>query len=303
MAAEGMTIDEAGFELCMERQRAQAREHWKGSGEEGIAEIFKQLHSDGVRSQFTGYGHHSGYGVVKALLIKGVSVAEASAGSTVDLITDATPFYGASGGQAGDTGTISSGSAHLRVTATLRPFTDLVVHRCMVENGTIRSGEAVDLKVATPERLATARNHTATHLLQSALRQVLGEHVKQAGSLVEPERLRFDFTHFSAMTQEEISSVEEIVNGFVMHNDRVDSREMAAADAMTSGATALFGEKYGDVVRVVQVGDVSKELVRRDTRCCCRGHRLLQDRQRRRHCRRGATDRGGNRQWCRAIRT
>jgi len=260
MAAEEMTIDEAGFELCMERQRAQAREHWKGSGEEGIAEIFKQLHNEGVRSQFTGYGHHSDYGVVKALLIQGVSVAEAAAGSTVDLVTDATPFYGASGGQAGDIGTISSGGAHLRVTATLRPFTDLVVHRCIVEDGTIRSGDAVDLKVATPERLATARNHTATHLLQSALRQVLGEHVKQAGSLVEPERLRFDFTHFSAMTQEEIRRVEDIVNGFVMSNDRVDSREMAAAEAMTSGATALFGEKYGDVVRVVQVGDVSKEL-------------------------------------------
>ena len=193
-------------------------------------------------------------------MVQGVSVAKAPAGSSVDLVCDATPFYGASGGQAGDTGTISSGNAHLRVTATLRPFTDLIIHRCLVESGTIRSGEAIDLKVATPERLAIARNHTATHLLQSALRHVLGEHVKQAGSLVEAERLRFDFTHFSAMAQEEISRVEEIVNGFVMRNDRVDSREMASADAMTSGATALFGEKYGDVVRVVQVGDISKEL-------------------------------------------
>ena len=260
MAAEGMTVDEAGFELCMERQRAQAREHWKGSGEEGVADIFKQLHSDGLRSEFTGYAGHSGYSVVKALLQKGAPVAEASADTIVDLITDATPFYGASGGQAGDTGTISSGNAHLRVTETLRPFTDLIVHRCIVESGTIRTGEAVDLKVATPERLATARNHTATHLLQSALRQVLGDHVKQAGSLVEPERLRFDFTHFSAMTLGEITRVEEIVNSFIMGNDRVDSREMAAAEAMASGATALFGEKYGDTVRVVKVGDVSMEL-------------------------------------------
>ena len=260
MAAEGMTVDETGFELCMERQRAQAREHWKGSGEEGVADIFKQLHSDGLKSEFTGYASHSGYSVVKALLQKGVPVAEASADATIDLITDSTPFYGASGGQAGDTGTISSGNAHLRVTETLRPFTDLIVHRCVVENGTIRIGEAVDLKVATPERLATARNHTATHLLQSALRQVLGDHVKQAGSLVEPERLRFDFTHFSAMTQAEITRVEEIVNSFVMLNDPVDSREMAAAEAMASGATALFGEKYGDTVRVVKVGDVSMEL-------------------------------------------
>jgi alanyl-tRNA synthetase len=260
MAAEGMTVDEAGFELCMERQRAQAREHWKGSGEEGIADIFKTLHSEGVRSQFTGYAHHSGYAVVKALVMKGAAVAEAPDDSVVDLVTDTTPFYGASGGQAGDTGTISSGGAHLRVIATLRPFTDLIVHRCVVEDGTIRVGDAVDLKIDTPERLAIARNHTATHLLQSALRQVLGEHVKQAGSLVEADRLRFDFTHFSAMTQDEITQVEQLVNGFVMGNDTVDSREMAAAEAMATGATALFGEKYGDKVRVVQVGDVSMEL-------------------------------------------
>lgn len=260
MAAEHMSIDEAGFELCMERQRSQAREHWKGSGEEGIADIFKTLHSEGVRSKFTGYGNHSGYAVVKAILLQGTSVAEAGSGSSVDIITDSSPFYGASGGQAGDIGTISSGGAHLRVIDALRPFTDLIVHRCVVENGTIRCGEAVDLKVDTPKRLATARNHTATHLLQAALRQVLGEHVKQAGSLVEPERLRFDFTHFSAMTREEITRVEEIVNGFVMLNDMVDSREMAATDAVASGATALFGEKYGDLVRVVKVGEVSMEL-------------------------------------------
>jgi alanyl-tRNA synthetase len=260
MAAEEMSIDEAGFETCMERQRAQAREHWKGSGEEGIADIFKTLHREGLRSEFTGYGHHSGYAVVKSLLRKGVAVEEAVAGSAVDVITDSSPFYGASGGQSGDTGTISSGGAHLRVTETLRPFTDLIVHRCIVESGTIRIGEAVDLKIDSTERLATARNHTATHLLQSALRQVLGEHVKQAGSLVEAERLRFDFTHFSAMTQEEITRVEALVNAYVMNNDLVDSREMAATEAMSSGATALFGEKYGDLVRVVQVGDVSKEL-------------------------------------------
>ncbi len=260
MAAEGMSIDEAGFELSMERQRAQAREHWKGSGEEGIADVFKELHSEGVRSEFTGYGQHSDYGIVKALLVKGVIVAEAAAGSAVDIITDVSPFYGASGGQAGDTGTISSGGAHLRVAETLRPFTDLIVHRGVVESGTLRSGEAVDLKIDTPARSATARNHTATHLLQSALRQVLGEHVKQAGSLVEPERLRFDFTHFSAMTQEETKRVETIVNDFVMLNYRVETREMAAKDAVTSGATALFGEKYGDQVRVVQVGDISMEL-------------------------------------------
>jgi alanyl-tRNA synthetase len=260
MAAEGMSIDESGFELCMERQRAQAREHWKGSGEEGIADIFKQLHNDGLRSSFTGYDHRSGYSVVRTLISKGKPVQEAITGDHVDVITDSSPFYGASGGQSGDTGTISTGGAHLKVLDTLRPFTDLIVHRTVVETGVIRLGDAADLKVDESKRSSTARNHTATHLLQSALRQVLGEHVKQAGSLVEPERLRFDFTHFSAMTADEVTRVEEIVNGYVMMNDPVASREMQVAEAMSSGATALFGEKYGESVRVVKVGEVSMEL-------------------------------------------
>src|SRR6185369_7930224 len=260
MAAEGMSIDESGFELCMERQRAQAREHWKGSGEEGIADIFKQLHNDGLRSSFTGYDQRSGYSVVRTLISKGKTVQEAATGEHVDVITDSSPFYGASGGQSGDTGTISTGGAHLKVLDTLRPFTDLIVHRTVVETGVIRLGDAADLKVDESKRSSTARNHTATHLLQSALRQVLGEHVKQAGSLVEPERLRFDFTHFSAMTADEVTRVEEIVNGYVMMNDPVASREMQVAEAMSSGATALFGEKYGESVRVVKVGDISMEL-------------------------------------------
>ena len=146
------------------------------------------------------------------------------------------------------------------MTATLRPFPDLIVHRATVVEGTVTVGEAADLKVAVGERSATARNHTATHLLQTALREVLGDHVKQAGSLVAPDRLRFDFTHFSAMTAEEIRRVEELVNGFIMQNDDVHAREMAVQEAMESGATALFGEKYGDRVRVVRVGGVSSEL-------------------------------------------
>jgi alanyl-tRNA synthetase len=257
---EGFTIDEVGFEACMERQRAQSREHWKGSGEEGIAEVYKTLHTSGTHSTFTGYGKGSDYSVVTTLLAGGVPVASAQAGDQVEVITEATPFYGASGGQVGDTGTISSGSAHLKVLDTLRPFPDLIVHRARVESGTLRAGEAVDLIVDSPGRLATARNHTATHLLQAALKQVLGDHVKQAGSLVEPERLRFDFTHFTAMTAEEIRRVEQLVNRFAMANAAVDSREMELAEAMGSGATALFGEKYGDRVRVVRVGEVSMEL-------------------------------------------
>ncbi|HEY5974754.1 MAG TPA: alanine--tRNA ligase [Geobacteraceae bacterium] len=260
VAAEGMTVDEDGFALCMERQRSQAREHWKGSGEEGIAEIFKTLHSQGVRTVFTGYEARTGYSVVAALVSRGELVTEATAGDELDLVTEATPFYGASGGQVGDIGSVSTGSAHLRVLAASRPFPDLIVHRVVVESGTIRQGEAVDLTVAGAERQATARNHTATHLLQSALRQVLGDHVKQAGSLVGPDRLRFDFTHFSAMTDDEVGRVEELVNGYIMENAPVHAREMELTEAMGSGATALFGEKYGDRVRVVKVGEVSSEL-------------------------------------------
>ncbi|HLO26840.1 MAG TPA: alanine--tRNA ligase [Geobacteraceae bacterium] len=260
VAGEGFTIDEAGFESCMERQREQAREHWKGSGEEGIAAIHKTLHTRGVRSRFVGYGEQTAYSPVTAIVRDGNEVSAAEAGDVVEIICESTPFYGESGGQAGDTGAISTGSAHLQVTSALRPFPDLIIHRAVVISGTIAVGEAADLKIAVGERNATARNHTATHLLQTALKEVLGDHVKQAGSLVSPDRLRFDFTHFSALTPEEIRRVEDLVNGYIMQNDDVHAREMAVQEALESGATALFGEKYGDRVRVVRVGSISSEL-------------------------------------------
>jgi alanyl-tRNA synthetase len=258
--SEGFTIDEAGFETCMERQRAQAREHWKGSGEEGIDQIYKELHNSGVRGRFVGYDEMSTYAPVLAIIRDGVSVKTANAGDSVAVITEKTPFYGDSGGQKGDCGTISTGNAHLDIVAASRPFVDMVVHHAVVTEGILTVGEAADLKVARAERDATCRNHTATHLLQSALRLVLGEHVKQAGSLVSQGRLRFDFTHFSAMTDTELREVETIVNRFVMANDQVITREMNIAEAIEAGATALFDEKYGDSVRVVKVGEVSMEL-------------------------------------------
>jgi len=259
--SDGFTVDEAGFNACMERQREQAREHWKGSGEEGVGEVFKTLYNQGMRTAFTGYEGQTDYSTISAIVTVGGNqpVTEAKTGAEVEIITESTPFYGASGGQVGDTGTISSGSAHIQIIDTKRPYPDLIVHVGVVEKGTLRTGDAVDLKVESSERAATARNHTATHLLQTALKEVLGDHVKQAGSLVTPDRLRFDFTHFSPMTAEELRRVEELVNGFVMDNAEVSSREMSVAAAMDSGATALFGEKYGDRVRVVKVG-VSAEL-------------------------------------------
>lgn len=257
---EGFTVDEAGFEACMERQREQAREHWKGSGEEGVAAIYKTLQNKGLRAAFVGYHEDTAYSVITALVRNGSEVPEAHAGEEVEVITEVTPFYGEAGGQEGDSGTISTGSAHLEVSAATKPVPELIVHRAVVERGTVKVGEAVDLKVATGRRKATERNHTATHLLHAALRQVLGDHVKQSGSLVNNERLRFDFTHFSAMTDEEITRVEDIVNAGIMDNSDVRALEMDVEEAMGTGAMALFGEKYGDRVRVVKVGEVSSEL-------------------------------------------
>ncbi len=258
--SEGFTIDEAGFEACMKKQRELGRENWRGSGAAGIADIYKAIHSRGVHSQFIGYDALTSYSPILALVRDGVEAASAAAGDRVDVIVEASPFYGESGGQAGDSGVISSGSAHLDVLETTRPFPDLIVHHCLVREGSVRVSDAVNLTVTTSIRRATARNHTATHLLQTALRQVLGEHVKQAGSLVSSERLRFDFTHFSAMTADEIRRTEELVNGFIMENDPVTTRQMPINEAIEAGATALFDEKYGDAVRVVRVGDVSMEL-------------------------------------------
>jgi alanyl-tRNA synthetase len=258
--SEGFTIDEAGFETYMEKQRDLAREHWKGSGEEGIAQVFKELHNRGVRSTFVGYDEMSVYGPVLAIVRDGVEVDSAVAGESVGVVTETTPFYGESGGQKGDEGVISTGNAHLEVLTTSRPYPDLIVHHGVVKEGALKKGDTADLKVTLPTRSATARNHTATHLLQSALRQVLGDHVKQAGSLVSADRLRFDFTHFSSMTADEIGRVEDMVNAYIMDNDPVTTNQMQIAEAIEAGATALFDEKYGDAVRVVRVGDVSMEL-------------------------------------------
>ncbi|MBC8017623.1 MAG: alanine--tRNA ligase, partial [Verrucomicrobia bacterium] len=258
--SEGFTVDEAGFETCMEKQRELGRENWKGSGAAGIADIYKALHNRGVHSRFVGYDALMNYSPILALVRGGVEADSAAAGDQVDVMVDSTPFYGESGGQAGDCGIITSGNAHLEVVETSRPFIDLIVHHCHVKEGSVRVGDAVNLTVTTAIRTATARNHTATHLLQSALRQVLGDHVKQAGSLVSADRLRFDFTHFSAMTAAEIRRVEDLVNGYVMENNPVVTNQMQISEAIEAGATALFDEKYGDTVRVVRVGDVSMEL-------------------------------------------
>jgi alanyl-tRNA synthetase len=257
---DGFSLDHARFEACMAEQRKKAREHWKGSGEETISTVYRQLLESGVRSEFVGYQATRGDSTIKALIKAGVPVEQAVAGDEIEVITSLTPFYGESGGQLGDRGSIITPAARLEVVDTLKPLTNLTVHVARITSGTLKLGEAADLVVDADARQATALNHTATHILQAVLVEVLGDHVKQAGSLVGPERLRFDFTHFSAMSPAEIENVERLVNERIRQNRDVKVAEMAADAAIEAGATALFGEKYGDRVRVVSVGDFSMEL-------------------------------------------
>jgi len=257
---DGYSLDEAGFEACMEEQRKKARQSWKGSGEESISAVYRQLLEAGIRTEFIGYQATFGDGTVLALLRDGRPVDQAESGEQVEVVTSQTPFYGESGGQVGDRGRIITTAASLDVVDTKKPLPDLTVHLARVLSGTVRLGEAANLQVDGAARQATALNHTATHILQAVLIEVLGDHVKQAGSLVSPERLRFDFTHFSALTQEELERVERRVNERIRQNRSVQVAEMAADEAIAAGATALFGEKYGEQVRVVKVGDFSMEL-------------------------------------------
>ena len=257
---DGYTLDEAGFEACMDEQRKKAREHWKGSGEEAISAIYKQLVDQGIKATFSGYQKLEDQGKVLALIRNGELVEEAACGESVEVVTAVTPCYGESGGQVGDTGTITTAEASLRIINTKKPLPDLLVHVCEVVTGAIKTGAAATVKVDGERRQRIVLNHTATHLLQAAMQRILGDHIKQAGSLVTPERLRFDFTHFSPVTGKELLRIEEEVNRQIRVNAAVQAREMAAAEAKDAGAMALFGEKYGDVVRVVSVGDYSMEL-------------------------------------------
>jgi alanyl-tRNA synthetase len=257
---DGYILDEAGFEICMEEQRNKARKHWKGSGAEAVSAIYKKLVDQGVNSTFSGYRSTEDQSEVLSLIREGELIEEAACGETVEVICANTPCYGESGGQVGDSGSITSGEASLRIIETSKPLPNLLVHSCEVVTGAIRTGVKVEIKVDAARRLQIVRNHTATHLLQSALRKILGEHIKQAGSLVTPERLRFDFTHFSPVSSQELRQIEELVNAEIRRNSEVSNREMAADAAIEAGAMALFGEKYGDRVRVVEVGDFSMEL-------------------------------------------
>jgi alanyl-tRNA synthetase len=257
---DGYSVDEAGFERCMEEQRRQAREHWKGSGEEGIATIYKQLAEEGLVTEFSGYDKTEDYASVVAILKGGERVDSASAGDKVEIFTSITPFYGESGGQSGDSGNMKTESANARVENAVRVLPELISHTTKIENASISVGDNVELNIDVAARQAACLNHSATHILQAVLGQILGEHVQQAGSLVTPERLRFDFTHFSALSKDELNQIEDEVNRCIRSNRRVTTKVMETEEAVAAGAKALFGEKYADQVRVVQMDDISMEL-------------------------------------------
>ena len=258
--ADGFSIDEAGFESCMEEQRKKAREHWKGSGEEAVGTIYRELIEQGNQVNFIGYNEMQANSKVVALLHDGEQVSQARVGEQIEILTETTPFYGESGGQAGDIGSISADGLKVDIIETRKPLPELIVHVGKVTEGTLEMGQDVQLTVDSAARQATALNHTATHILHAVLVEVLGDHVKQAGSLVAPDRLRFDFSHYTAISHDELKRIETEVNRRIRENRSVETREMSADEAIAEGATALFGEKYGERVRVVNMGDFSMEL-------------------------------------------
>ena len=254
----GFSADAHGFEKYMQEQRQRAREHQKkggllGQGDNGD-NPFKALADGGAQSRFVGYDGLTAQSTVTVLLnASGQPVDVLGEGESGYAVTEATPFYGEGGGQAGDTGLMSATSGEARVITTHKPAPQLLVHEVEITRGELLQGKEVRLAVDPDERMATARNHTCTHLLHAALRRVLGTHVKQAGSLVDGSRLRFDFSHIAAMTPEELAAVERQVNAAIMADLEVSAKEMAMAEAVASGAMALFNEKYGDTVRVLTV--------------------------------------------------
>jgi alanyl-tRNA synthetase len=255
LRAQGLAVDRAGFDAAMAEQKAQARAAWKGSGEKASADVWFDIAEELGSTEFTGYAGHEGEGVVVALVKDGERVQQAGAGDKLVLLTNQTPFYGESGGQMGDTGWVSSDKGlRADVEDTSKPLGRLHAHHAVIREGGVAVGDAVHLKVDAERRAKVRANHSATHLLHAALRHRLGTHVTQKGSLVAPDRLRFDFSHPKALTSEDIAAVEEEVNRHIRENDEVTTRLMTPDEAISAGAMALFGEKYGDEVRVLSMG-------------------------------------------------
>jgi alanyl-tRNA synthetase len=256
---EGMIIDLEGFERSMEGQRRRAREAWEGEIGK-LPPLYQQLMAEGVATQFVGYDTLQAFSEVARIIKKGRFVPIARQGEEVEIVTAQTPFYGEAGGQIGDRGAVSAEGLLIEVHDTIRPLPEIIIHQGVIKEGTVKQGDRVQLQVDGERRQATARNHTATHILQAALREVVGGHINQAGSLVAPERLRFDFTHYEAIDQDTLERIETLVNRWIWEDTPVLVEVMATEEAIAGGATALFGEKYGEEARVLSLGEYSQEL-------------------------------------------
>ncbi len=253
----GLTVDEAAFEACLAEERT--RSEWKGSGEQAVTDLHKAIAAELGETRFLGYEAERAHSEIIALVVNGRRANAAGAGDLVEVITAVTPFYGESGGQVGDTGTVQAPGGLVEVEDARRPVPGLVTHLGKVARGQLQVGDRVELTVDAARRGLIRANHSATHLLQLALRETLGQHVKQAGSVVAPDHLRFDFSHFQPLTLAELQAVEARVNQLVRLNAEARTEELALEDARKTGAMMIFGEKYGETVRVLTLGP-SKEL-------------------------------------------
>ena len=258
---QGFQVDEPGFEQLMQEQRQRSKASWSGSGEIDLASSFSAYLEAGWKTEFVGYDClQSSSRIVGLMSLDGQDIGRVEAKERAYVITARTPFYGESGGQVGDSGYILAENGLARVTDTMRPASDFIVHLVSVEKGVLVQDQEVNLHVEEGPRMATARNHTCTHLLHAALRSVLGQHVKQSGSLVEPRRMRFDFTHIHPLTEDELTQIENQVNAAIMADISLNKEVMPFERARQEDALGLFTEKYADEVRVVSVPGVSKEL-------------------------------------------
>ncbi len=259
LAGQGMSSDQSGFDSAMKKQRERARAAWKGSGDSAIDEVYGRIAAD-LTSEFRGYELLEWESRVAALLVGGQPMEVAKEGEAVEVVTSETPFYAESGGQVGDRGVISAEGMQIEVDDTQKPVDGLIVHKGRVIRGEVRLDDLVRLSVDAELRQATVRNHSGTHLLHAALREVLGPQAMQKGSLVAPDRLRFDFTHDSPLSEEEIERIEDRTNRWIEQNAPATTRLMSYSEAIEAGAMAIFEEKYGDEVRVLSFGDFSTEL-------------------------------------------
>ncbi|MGN6270318.1 MAG: alanine--tRNA ligase [Sphingomonas sp.] len=254
LRAQNLAVDRAGFDTAMAEQKRAARAAWKGSGDKASEELWFDLAEEHGGTEFVGYGAEEGEGEVIAIVKDGARVESATAGETVDIVTNQTPFYAESGGQVGDAGTMTNDKLRAHVEDTQKHVGRLWSHRTVIEAGEVKVGDSVKLDVDHQRRNAIRANHSATHLLHAALRERLGTHVAQKGSLVAPERLRFDFSQPTAVEHASLAEIEGDVNAYIRQNDAVQTRLMTPEEAIEEGAMALFGEKYGDEVRVVSMG-------------------------------------------------